>query len=153
MRNIAPGILNSNFWFQHPSFSLGINRWQRSSIKVLTCGCVPQNDCWCVLVSIESCCVCNSGLFGLVNNPHCLTSGHQGNYIYTLIDDHHLLTHLVHPCMHKNTFSSKSTRFNAYFGSCSYIYKQHNPAKVGIKSCRLARECVSFVHAWMYLRT
>ena len=24
-------------------------------------------------------------------------------------------------------------------------------AKVGIKSCSIARECVSFVHAWMYL--
>ena len=28
----------------------------------------------------------------------------------------------------------------------SYDYKQHNPAKVGIKSCRFARECVSFMH-------
>ena len=37
-------------------------------------------------------------------------------------------------------FCSKSTRFNPYFGS-----------KVGIKSCRFAIECVSFVHAWMYV--
>ena len=44
--------------------------------------------------------------------------------------------------MHKcNTFSSTSTKFNPYFG------KQHYDAKVGIKSCRGARECVSFVHA------
>ena len=31
------------------------------------------------------------------------------------------------------------------------IHKQHKPAKVGIKSCRFARECVSSVHAWMHL--
>ena len=30
-----------------------------------------------------------------------------------------------------------------------HIYKRHKPAKVGIKSCRFARECVSFMHAWM----
>ena len=35
-----------------------------------------------------------------------------------------------------NTLSSKSTRFNPYFGR--YNYKQHKPAKVGIKSCRFA---------------
>ena len=29
------------------------------------------------------------------------------------------------------------------------IYKQHKLAKVRIKSCRFAIECVSFVHAWM----
>ena len=26
-------------------------------------------------------------------------------------------------------------------------------AKVGIKSCRFTGECVSFVHAWMYITT
>ena len=25
------------------------------------------------------------------------------------------------------------------------------PAKVGIEPCRFARECVSFMHTWMYL--
>ena len=29
--------------------------------------------------------------------------------------------------------------------------KEHKPAKVGIESYRLTRECVSFVYAWMYL--
>ena len=42
-------------------------------------------------------------------------------------------------------------RFTPYFGSNNY--RQHRPAKVGIKSCRSARECVSFVHAWMLLYT
>ena len=42
----------------------------------------------------------------------------------------------------KVLFSSKSTRFNPYFGS--HNYKRRKPAKVGIKSCRFARECVSF---------
>ena len=40
-------------------------------------------------------------------------------------------------------------RVNPYFGR--YNYKQHKPAKVGIKSCRFARECASFIHAWVYL--
>ena len=47
----------------------------------------------------------------------------------------------IHACLNE-THSSKSTRFNPYFGR--YNYKQHNPAKVGIKSCRFAGECVSF---------
>ena len=29
-------------------------------------------------------------------------------------------------------------------------YKQYEPAKVGIKSCRFARECVSFMHGCTY---
>ena len=55
------------------------------------------------------------------------------------------------PCMHKwNTFSSKSTRFNPNFVLPSYII---TPAEVGIRSCTFARECVSFVHAWMSVPT
>ena len=46
---------------------------------------------------------------------------------------------------------SKSTRFNPYFGR--HNYKKHKPAKVGIKYFRFARECVSFLHAWMYVPT
>ena len=38
-------------------------------------------------------------------------------------------------------------RFNPYFGSNNY--RQNKLAKIGIKSCRFALECVSFVHAWM----
>ena len=58
----------------------------------------------------------------------------------------------VYPCMHKwNTLSSTCTRFNPYFGW--FVLLITMPAKVGIKSCRLARECVSFVHAWMYVPT
>ena len=48
----------------------------------------------------------------------------------------------------KHTFC-KSTRFNPYFGRQNY--EQHKSAKVGIKSYRFTRECVSFVHTWMYL--
>ena len=40
--------------------------------------------------------------------------------------------------------SSKSTGFNPYFSE--HNYKPHKPVKVGIKSCRFARESVSFVH-------
>ena len=58
----------------------------------------------------------------------------------------------VHVAMHKwNILSSKSTRFNPYFGR--YNYKQQNPAKVGIKSCRFAREYVSFMHSYMDVPT
>ena len=34
----------------------------------------------------------------------------------------------------------------------SWLYSikpEHKLAKVGIKSCKFAMECVSFVHAWM----
>ena len=33
------------------------------------------------------------------------------------------------------------------------VNKQHKPAKVGINSCRFARECASFIHVWVYLPT
>ena len=48
-------------------------------------------------------------------------------------------------------FFSKSTKFNPYFGSNNY--RQHKVAKVEIESSRFARECVSFVHPWMYTTT
>ena len=41
-------------------------------------------------------------------------------------------------------------QFNSYFGS-NNIGNTNLLAKVGIKSCRYATECVSFVHAWMQL--
>ena len=44
----------------------------------------------------------------------------------------------IHACANE-MHASKSTRFNPYFGR--YIYKQHKPAKIGIKSCRFARVC------------
>ena len=30
-------------------------------------------------------------------------------------------------------------------------YRQHKVAKVEIKSCRFARECIKFLHTWMQL--
>ena len=48
-------------------------------------------------------------------------------------------------------FSSKSTRFNPYFGSNNY--RQHNLAKVRIKSCRFAKERVSFVYVYKDVTT
>ena len=46
-----------------------------------------------------------------------------------------------------NSFSSKHTRFDPYFGWI--LLPIIIAAKVGVKSCRLAGECTSFVHAWM----
>ena len=37
----------------------------------------------------------------------------------------------IHGCTNEHTFSSKSIRFNPYFGNNNY--KQHKLAKVGIK--------------------
>ena len=54
----------------------------------------------------------------------------------------------THTCINE-AHSSKSTRFNPYFGR--YNYEQHKPAKEGIKSCRFAKECASFIHVWVYL--
>ena len=54
----------------------------------------------------------------------------------------------IHVCINE-THSSKSTRFNPYFGWI--VLLMIISAKVGIKSCRFARECVSFMHTWMYL--
>ena len=51
--------------------------------------------------------------------------------------------------MHKsNTFSSTSARFIIPTLAAKIC---HHAAKVGIKSCRGARECASFVHAAEYL--
>ena len=36
---------------------------------------------------------------------------------------------------------------HSYFGR--HNYQQYKAAKVGIKSFRFARECVSFMHAWV----
>ena len=33
--------------------------------------------------------------------------------------------------------------------ACSNNYSQHKLAKVGIKFCRFAIDCVSFVHIWI----
>ena len=54
----------------------------------------------------------------------------------------------IHVCINEAR-SSKSTRFNLYFSR--YNSKQHNPAKVGIKSCRFAREC--FIYAYIDVPT
>ena len=51
----------------------------------------------------------------------------------------------------QNTFSSNSTTCNPYVGKLNY--KQYRPAKVEITSCRIARECVLFVYAWLYVTT
>ena len=51
----------------------------------------------------------------------------------------------MHAQMEKILFS-KFTRLNPYFGW--FVLPIFIPAKVGIKFCRFARECVSFVHAW-----
>ena len=48
---------------------------------------------------------------------------------------HHLLAQT-----HVATFSNTSTRFNPYFGWCCRSH--FTPSKVGIKSCRCARECL-----------
>ena len=44
-----------------------------------------------------------------------------------------------------DTLSTKSAKFNPYVGGW-FVLLIIMPAKVGIKSCRFARDCVSFVH-------
>ena len=56
--------------------------------------------------------------------------------IQLIIQTHFQLGRYIHVCINE-THSSKSTKFNPYFGR--YNYKQHNPVKVGIKSCEFAR--------------
>ena len=52
-------------------------------------------------------------------------------------------------CTNK-AFSSTSTRFNPYFGWYKIIlYMQNTPAKVGIKSCRCAREYFTCAYIWL----
>ena len=62
------------------------------------------------------------------------TQPHLGKYIHVCINETH---------------SNKSTRFNPYFGWI--VLLMIIPAKVGIKSCRFARERVSFMYTWMYV--
>ena len=47
-------------------------------------------------------------------------------------------------------FSSTSTRFNSYTlaGVVAYMFL---PAKVGIKSCRCARECFIYTCVWLHV--
>ena len=60
------------------------------------------------------------------------------------------LARYIHACTNEIHFlANLKDLVNPYFGR--HNYKQHKPAKAEIKSCRFARECVSFVHAWMYL--
>ena len=58
----------------------------------------------------------------------------------------------IHACTNE-TYSlySTSTRFNPTLAN--NILAKHHDAKVGIKSCRGAREYVSFVHVCMYVAT
>ena len=53
----------------------------------------------------------------------------------------------MHTPMQHIDFSSKSTKFNPYFSW--HNYRQHKLAKVGIRSCRFAKEYVLFVHAYV----
>ena len=53
-----------------------------------------------------------------------------GRYIHVCINETHSLANL-------------RTRFNPYFGWI--VQLMITPAKVGIKSCRFGRECVSFM--------
>ena len=52
----------------------------------------------------------------------------------------------IHACT-SETHSSKCTRFNSYLGW--FVLLIIIPAKVEIKSCRLARECASFIHLYI----
>ena len=56
----------------------------------------------------------------------------------------------IHVCINE-THSSKSARFNPYFGWIVLLIII--PTKVGIKSGIFARECVSFMHAYMDVPT
>ena len=49
----------------------------------------------------------------------------------------------------KHTLANLQDLANPYVGW--FVLLIIMPAKIGIKSCRFARECVLFVHAWMYL--
>ena len=56
----------------------------------------------------------------------------------------------IHGCTNEHAFSSKSTRFNLYFGW--FVLPMIIAAKVRTKSCRFARECV-FICAPMDVTT
>ena len=60
-------------------------------------------------------------------------------YVHTYMQIKHIL------------MARTSTRFNPYFGSM--ILHLMLAPKIGVKSCRGARECVSFVHIRMYIAT
>ena len=78
------------------------------------------------------------------------TNRRTGYHVCLFIKTHNSswLPSYIHACTNEtHSIGNLQDLRNPYFGSNNY--RQHKLAKVGIKSCRFAIECVSFVHAWM----
>ena len=90
--------------------------------------------------------------------PHALHFQTCHSHTYGNYSCHGLLTRKVLNAVGTRSVLHRHMRVsNPGYGEYTiygrYYYKQHKPAKVGIKSCRFAREYASFIHAWVYLPT